>query len=168
MSLVMFAGARAGQTGGPFASLLYGLGLAATALVRAALLPFAFVGLAWFLLRSRTLPGGWLAALLAFLGFVIGVAPWTVRNWQQFGEPVAIVDSAYVHLWMGNNPKADGGPVDVDMWRPGRSRKCKTTRSSRSATPASAASSGKRCSDPPAVPSTACNRAWPSSLANAK
>ena len=75
VGLVLFTGARAGQTGGPFASLLYGLSLAGMALVRAALLPFAFVGLAWFLLRSRRQPSGWLGALLAFLGFVIGVAP---------------------------------------------------------------------------------------------
>ena len=114
VALSLFVGARAGQTGGPFASLLYGLGLAGTALVRAALLPFAFVGLAWFLLRTRRLPSGWLGALLAFLGFVIGVAPWTVRNWQLFQEPTPIVDSMYLHLWMGNNPLADGGPVNPE------------------------------------------------------
>jgi 4-amino-4-deoxy-L-arabinose transferase-like glycosyltransferase len=113
VGLVLFVGARAGQTGGPFASLLYGLALAGAALVRAALLPFAFVALAWFLLRSRRMPSGWLGALLSFLGFVIGLAPWTIRNWQVFGEPTPIVDSAYLHVWMGNNPKADGGPVDV-------------------------------------------------------
>ncbi len=114
VSLVLFTGARAGQTGGPFASLVYGLALAGTALVRAALLPFAFVGLAWFLLRSRKLPSGWLAALLSFLGFVIGVAPWTVRNWLDFNEPIPIVDSAYLHLWMGNTAQADGGVVNPE------------------------------------------------------
>jgi Dolichyl-phosphate-mannose-protein mannosyltransferase len=114
VGLSLFVGSRAGQTGGPFASLLYGLALAGAALVRAALLPFAFVALAWFLLRSRRMPGGWLGALLSFLGFVIGLAPWTIRNWQVFGEPTPIVDSAYLHVWMGNNPKADGGPVDVE------------------------------------------------------
>jgi len=113
VGLALFVGSRAGQTGGPFASLLYGLALAGAALVRAALLPFAFVALAWFLLRSRRLPSGWLGALLSFLGFVIGLAPWTIRNWQVFSEPTPIVDSAYLHVWKGNNPKADGGPVDV-------------------------------------------------------
>jgi 4-amino-4-deoxy-L-arabinose transferase-like glycosyltransferase len=112
VALALFSGVRASQTGGPFASLLYGLALAAAALVRAALLPFAFVGLAWFLLRTRRLASGWLGALLAFLGFVIGVAPWSVRNWQTFNEPTPIVDSAYLHVWMGNNRDADGGPVD--------------------------------------------------------
>jgi 4-amino-4-deoxy-L-arabinose transferase-like glycosyltransferase len=114
VGLSLFVGARAGQTGGPFASLLYGLALAGAALVRAALLPFAFFALAWFLLRSRRMPSGWLGALLSFLGFVIGLAPWTIRNWQVFAEPTPIVDSAYLHVWMGNNSSANGGPVDID------------------------------------------------------
>jgi 4-amino-4-deoxy-L-arabinose transferase-like glycosyltransferase len=114
LALVLFFGARGSQTAGPFASLLYGLSLAGLALVRAALLPFAFVGLCWFLWRSRSLARGWLCALLAFLGFVNGLVPWTIRNWQEFHEPVPIVDSAYFHLWMGNNPTANGGPVSVN------------------------------------------------------
>ncbi|HTU23460.1 MAG TPA: glycosyltransferase family 39 protein [Gemmataceae bacterium] len=104
LALALFLGVRASQTSGPLSSLLYGLALAVLALVRAPLLPFAFVALAWFLLRSRTLAHGWLAALLAFLGFIIGLAPWTVRNWQLFGEPLPIVDSAHFHLWAGNKP----------------------------------------------------------------
>jgi 4-amino-4-deoxy-L-arabinose transferase-like glycosyltransferase len=118
LALVLFVGARASETGGPFTSLLYGLGLAGAALVRAAFLPFAFVALAWFLLRTRRLPSGWLGALLSFLGFVTGVAPWMIRNWQVFSEPTPIVDSAYLHVWMGNNPQADGGPVDPETALP--------------------------------------------------
>jgi 4-amino-4-deoxy-L-arabinose transferase-like glycosyltransferase len=109
LALALLLGARASQTRGPLSSWLYGLALAALALVRAALLPFAFVALVWFLFRSRTLARGWLASLLAFLGFVTGLAPWTFRNWQLFGEPVPIVDSTYYHLWIGNNPQAGGG-----------------------------------------------------------
>lgn len=109
LALVLFLGGRASQTSGALSSLLYGLALAALALVRAALLPFAFLALAWFLLRSRTLTRGWLAALLAFLGFVNGLAPWTVRNWQLFGQPVPVVDSAYYHLWIGNTPRESRG-----------------------------------------------------------
>jgi hypothetical protein len=110
LALALFLGVRASQTGGPLSSLLYGLTLAALALVRAALLPFALVGLAWFLWRSRLLAHGWLWALLAFLGVIIGLGSWTFRNWQLFGEAVPIVDSAYYHLWIGNNPQATGGP----------------------------------------------------------
>ncbi len=121
LAFALFLGARAGQTMGPLASLLYGLSLAALALVRAALLPFAFVALAWFLWRSRSLPRGWLAALLAFLGFVNGLAPWTFRNWQLHGEPVPIVDSMYYHLWIGNRPApAEGSNDNAPVRRPTR------------------------------------------------
>ena len=89
--------------------------MAGLCLVRAALLPFAFVALVWFLIRSRTLARGWLCGLLAFLGFANGLAPWTVRNVQVFGEPMPIVDSLYLHLWIGNNPKATGGPLTREM-----------------------------------------------------
>ncbi|HZY88234.1 MAG TPA: hypothetical protein VFE78_25585 [Gemmataceae bacterium] len=115
LALALFLGARAAQTAGPFASLLYGLTLAGLALVRAALLPFAFVAVAWFLFRSRGLARGWLCALLAFLGFANGLAPWLVRNFQLFREPVPVVDSTYLHLWVGNNPHADGGPLTDTM-----------------------------------------------------
>ncbi len=115
LALSLVLGARAGQVGGPFFSLLYGLCLAGCALVRAALLPFALVAVAWFLLRSRRLAGGWLCALVAFLGFAGGLAPWAVRNFQVFGEPVPVVDSAHLHLWVGNNPHADGGPATETM-----------------------------------------------------
>jgi 4-amino-4-deoxy-L-arabinose transferase-like glycosyltransferase len=111
LGVTLLLGARAGQTGGPFASLLYGLSLAGVSLVRPALLPFAFVALVWFLLRSRALARGWLCGLLAFLGFANGLAPWTVRNIQVFGEPMPVVDSLYLHLWIGNNPRATGGPM---------------------------------------------------------
>jgi hypothetical protein len=112
LGLVLLLGARSGQTGDALSSLLYGLALAALALVRAALLPFSFVALAWFLMRSRTLGRGWLCALLAFLGFANGMAPWAIRNWQLYGEPLPVVDSTYYHLWVGNHPQATGGPVE--------------------------------------------------------
>jgi 4-amino-4-deoxy-L-arabinose transferase-like glycosyltransferase len=117
LALALFLGARGIQTGGPLASLIYGIALAALALVRAALLPLAFVALAWFLLRSRTVSRGWLAAVVAFLGFATGLAPWLVRNWQTFHEPVPVADSAYLHLWEGNHPGATGGAVPPSDWK---------------------------------------------------
>jgi hypothetical protein len=115
LGLAVLLGARAAGTGGPFASLLYGLSLAGLALVRATMLPFAFVALIWFLFRSRSMPRGWLCGLLAFLGFANGLAPWTVRNLQVFGEPLPVVDSMYLHLWIGNNPAATGGTTTPAM-----------------------------------------------------
>jgi 4-amino-4-deoxy-L-arabinose transferase-like glycosyltransferase len=115
LALVLFLGARASQTGAPLASLVFGLALAGLSLVRAALLPFSFLTLAWFLLRTRGLTRGWLPAVLAFLGFAGGLAPWTVRNFQVFQEPIPVADSLYYHLWIGNNPHADGGPLTREM-----------------------------------------------------
>src|SRR5215831_429568 len=110
LGLVLYLGVLATQTAGAFASLLYGLALAGLALVRAPLLPFAFVAVMWFLLRCRRVERGWLCALLAFLGFANGLGPWTLRNFHAFNKPVPVVDSAYLHLWMGNNRYSDGGP----------------------------------------------------------
>jgi hypothetical protein len=115
LAFALFLGAKGIQTGGPVASLLYGLALAGMALVRATLLPFSFVALAWFLLRSRAESRGWLCALLAFLGFANGLGPWTVRNYTLFNEPVPVCDSAWLHLWIGNNPHATGGPMTRAM-----------------------------------------------------
>ena len=100
---------QAGEKGGALKSLLFGVSLAALALLRAALLPFSFVALVWFLLRSSSLNRGWLCAVCAFLGFANGLAPWAVRNYQVFGEPIPVVSSAYYHVWVGNNPAATGG-----------------------------------------------------------
>jgi 4-amino-4-deoxy-L-arabinose transferase-like glycosyltransferase len=111
LALVLVLGARAGQEGGAVSSLLYGLALAGLALIRAAFLPFAFVAVLWFLLRCRRLDRGWLCALLACLGFANGLLPWSLRNALVFREATPLVDSTWLHLWMGNNPRADGGPL---------------------------------------------------------
>jgi hypothetical protein len=111
LAACIFLGARGGDAGGALTSLLFGLALAGLALVRAALLPFAVVALLWFLLRCRRLPNGWLAALLAFLGFITGLVPWTLRNFEAFHDVFPVANSMYYHLWMGNNRDATGGPL---------------------------------------------------------
>jgi hypothetical protein len=52
---------------------------------------------------------GWFCALLAFLGFVNGLVPWTLRNLRQFDDVIPVVDSVYPHLWVGNQPGQTGG-----------------------------------------------------------
>jgi hypothetical protein len=112
LAAALALGTRGSQTGGAFTSFLFGVLLAAMAMVRAALLPFAVVAFIWYLARCRSLRAGWFAALLALLGFANGLAPWTLRNWRVFQEPMPIVDSAYLHLWMGNNKLATGATLD--------------------------------------------------------
>ncbi len=80
-------------------------------------MPFAVIAFLWFLLQCRELRAGWFFALLAFLGFGNGLAPWAVRNFREFGEPVPVADSALLHVWMGNNPEATGGPLDESSLR---------------------------------------------------
>lgn len=110
LAAAVFLGSQSSQQGGAFTSFLYGVALAGLALVRAALLPFAFAAVLVFLWRCRTLRRGWLCALLAALGFLNGLGVWTYRNAKLFSDVVPIVDSTYLHLWMGNNPRATGGP----------------------------------------------------------
>jgi 4-amino-4-deoxy-L-arabinose transferase-like glycosyltransferase len=117
LAAVLILGAGAGESGGAGRSLLYGLLLAGLALVRAALLPFAFVGVLWFLVRCRRLRGGWLFGLITCLGFLIGLVPWALRNYQELHEVLPIVDSTYLHLWMGNNALATGGPESEETMR---------------------------------------------------
>jgi 4-amino-4-deoxy-L-arabinose transferase-like glycosyltransferase len=112
LGLCLMFGARAGQEGGAFTSLLFGLALAGLALVRAAFLPFAIVALLWFLWQCRRFSLGWFAGIVALLGFANGLAPWSLRNYDQFERPVPIVDSTYWHLWMGNNPHATGSTLN--------------------------------------------------------
>jgi hypothetical protein len=117
LAVALAAGARASQEGDALTSLLFGLALAGLALVRAALLPFGLASCLWFLLRCRAVPRGWLCALLAFLGFANGLAPWAVRNFRVYQEVVPVADSTYLHLWIGVNDKADGGPQDEPTLR---------------------------------------------------
>src|SRR5262249_6797535 len=114
LSACLVLGARGSQSGGALTSLLYGLSLAALALVRAALLPFAFVALLWFLLRSRSVSRGWLCAVLAVLGFANVLALWTIRNQRAVHSLAPVVDSVQYHLWIGNNPEAKGGPLSEE------------------------------------------------------
>jgi 4-amino-4-deoxy-L-arabinose transferase-like glycosyltransferase len=121
LAATLFLGARTVQAGGYVTSLLYGLALAGLALVRAPLLPFAFVALLWLCYRCRSVRHGWMLSLLAFLGFANGLAPWAVRNLQVFHDVIPVVDSAYLHLWMGNNPRATGGPLTDEQMLEGLS-----------------------------------------------
>jgi len=111
LAATLALGTRGGQEGGPVTSLLFGLSAAGLAMVRAALLPFATLAVLWYLLRCRKIKKGWFAALLAFLGFANGLAPWAVRNFRTFGHPVPVADSALLHLWIGNCRTGSGGPM---------------------------------------------------------
>lgn len=111
LAACLWLGIRGAQAAGALTSLLFGLGLAGLTLIRAALGPFAVAVLLWYLLRCRRVASGWQAALLACLGFGTALAPWTLRNLEFYGDFIPVVDSAWYHLWVGNNSQATGGPL---------------------------------------------------------
>ncbi|GIW79842.1 MAG: hypothetical protein KatS3mg105_1649 [Gemmatales bacterium] len=113
LSAACYLGVRSSLFQGSLSGLLFGSSLAALALTRAALLPFAFVGLVWYLARCQSQGRGGRLALAAVVGFAAALAPWTIRNYQVFRDVYPVVDTTYFHLWMGNNPQADGGPLNV-------------------------------------------------------
>lgn len=116
LAVALFSSSQTGEKGGELGSLLLGLFWAGLALVRAAFLPLSFAGVIWFLVRSRSFERGWLCGLVSVLGFVVGLGPWCVRNYQAIREPAPIVSTAYLHLWIGNNPLATGGPPTSEAW----------------------------------------------------
>ncbi len=105
-------GARASQTGGLFAAFLCGAVLGCLTLIRASMLPFALIAIVWLLWECRRFSFGWFACFLTLFGFINTVAPWSIRNYQVTGQPVPIVNSFYLHLWIGNNPLANGSQLD--------------------------------------------------------
>ncbi len=108
-------GVYVGQKGGIIRSFLLGAVLAALALTRASMLPYAIVVQLWFFLRCRSVPNGSLSAIVCFAAFVGGLAPWGYHCVQRFNAPVPIVQSAWFHIWVGNNPKTDGGNYNWSM-----------------------------------------------------
>lgn len=111
LSLVLVLGTRGSQVGGPLTGLLFGLSLAGLVMVRAAFLPFSLVALIWFVLSCRKVSLGWLCAVLAFLGYGIGINPWIIRDYRTFNQPVAVATSPCLHLWMGNCARANGAEL---------------------------------------------------------
>jgi 4-amino-4-deoxy-L-arabinose transferase-like glycosyltransferase len=85
----------------------YGLLWAIGALINASLLavmPFLLLWLAWQS-RERSLPWFRLSATAALV-FVLGIAPWTVRNYQVFGKFIPMRSNFKFELWLGNRPPA--------------------------------------------------------------
>ncbi len=115
LAVSLWLGMRIGQRGGAISALLFGIALGGLALTRAAFLPFAVVLLLWLFIRCRKVSLGGLCSILAFLGFVGSLTPWTIRNYREFGKPIPIVTSAWLDIWAGNNPMADGSAYDKPM-----------------------------------------------------
>lgn len=88
------------------------IGFAALMRGQALLLPLAFVPFWWRVGLPRDLMAYKLVALALGIGAI--VAPWTVRNAAQLGEPVLISTNAGVNFWIGHHEGADGRGQPAD------------------------------------------------------
>jgi 4-amino-4-deoxy-L-arabinose transferase-like glycosyltransferase len=77
----------------------------------ALLLPAGFALYEW--LRGSAIRGAAVRLALLVGGAVLVVAPWTARNWQASGELLLVSANGGHALWVGNNPEATGGHVDL-------------------------------------------------------
>jgi hypothetical protein len=94
---------RAAVVTAGFAGILLGL----TALTRSVILPFAaLAGLwVWFSLKTR------LAALALFLGLLVTIVPWMIRNSLVEHRPTGIETSMGYNLYVGYHPESTGSFV---------------------------------------------------------
>ena len=68
------------------------------------LLPFFLGWLAW---EKRKQSSRWLAPVAAVvLVFLLGIAPWTLRNYRAMGKFIPLRSNFGLELWLGNNPDA--------------------------------------------------------------
>ena len=89
-----------------------GVLLGAATLVRplALLLPLIFATCFWFRsgFKQQTLLEQARLATVAFVFLVCIVGPWTLRNYELFGEFIPVSTNGGITLWMGNAPGTDG------------------------------------------------------------
>lgn len=94
-----------------------GLALGIAALIRpqALLLPliFLFSSLAAGQMNVPSLRRQLAYFVVAVVTMAAVIAPWTIRNYGVFGEPVLISTNGGITLWMGNAPGTDGQYLDV-------------------------------------------------------
>jgi 4-amino-4-deoxy-L-arabinose transferase-like glycosyltransferase len=82
-----------------------GAGLVAGAgtLTRPSMLFFLAIAGAWLLLRRRV------PVLVSLaVGALVVVAPWTLRNYHEYGRVVLVASSGGVNFWAGNHPLSPG------------------------------------------------------------
>lgn len=95
--------AAATRRGAAASALACGLLGGVAALTRPAHLFFLMLLGLTLLARRRAAP-----ALLVGLGALLVIAPWTARNWREYGRPVLIASEGGITFWTGNHPLSPG------------------------------------------------------------
>lgn len=100
---------RAGAVRAFWTGVVAGLGT----LCRPIMLPTAVLGQIWYLgaqcresgrFDARTIRMSRISLMAFLAGLVLTLAPWTVRNWLQFGQPIVTTTHGGYTLLLGHNP----------------------------------------------------------------
>lgn len=58
----------------------------------------------------------WKTSLIALSLMASVIAPWTIRNTMQMGQPVAVISHPWREIWRGANERASGSGYDAEGW----------------------------------------------------
>lgn len=120
LSWMLFWAYRTGLTGQIRAALVTGSLLALGALTDP-ILVLSGPGVAWAIIQGRRVasPASWTEETTRLLGCVtlaavLGITPWTIRNWLVHGEIVPIKSTFGYAFWQGNCAQSEG--TDKVVW----------------------------------------------------
>jgi len=83
----------------------YGIGWAFALLTNPAMGLLLPVFLAWLAWQNHKRGAAWAGPVgIALLTCVLGIAPWTARNYAAFGQLVPVKSNFGLEFWLGNNP----------------------------------------------------------------
>ncbi len=63
--------------------------------------------------KTREIAKSFISMVIMFILMAMLIAPWTIRNAQEFGSFVIISTNGGANLWMGNNPASTGGYMEL-------------------------------------------------------
>lgn len=88
-----------------FTAILTGMVLGLSGLTRTVGLPVSLIALLIFLIARRV---SWTSAILVVVTALLMIAPWTLRNYAEFGRYVFVDNAAGINMVIGNNDLAKG------------------------------------------------------------
>lgn len=102
-----------GPRNGIVRALVWGVMLCLATYVRPTALPILAMLPVLEFVAEKDLKASLLSFVVVFCIAVLLFAPWVTRNQRVFGAPILVSANFGVNLWMGNNPKSNGGYMQL-------------------------------------------------------